>query len=141
MAVYAYIKAGFVVNLVEHGSAVPSSTGPEGEYVTPNSSGLQVGAAFDVTADKNLIDRALAVVKVDDTAFDGKTLRAIAAVLVDEINVLRQWLASFKVEVAAATNLANLQSRVATLPATPNRTLAQARTAVKNAINAGSVDT
>lgn len=71
---------------------------------------------------------------------EGYDLRGIAKVVVDEINVLRQWLASFKTETAAATNLSNFQSRVAGLPATPDRTLAQAKTAYKNLISGSSLD-
>lgn len=69
-----------------------------------------------------------------------KLLRAAAAIMVDEINVLREWEVSFKAAVAAATNLANLQTRVAALPDLPDRTLAQAITAIKNKINGGTVD-
>ncbi len=66
--------------------------------------------------------------------------RAVAGILVDEINVLRQWLASFKVEVVAASNLADLKTRVAGLPATPDRTLAQAKTAYQNKVDSGAAD-
>jgi hypothetical protein len=78
-----------------------------------------------------------------DSAIDGNggyDLRAIAKLTIDEINTLRQWLASFKTETAAATNLANFQTRVASLPATPDRTLAQAKTAYKNLIEGASLD-
>ncbi len=75
-----------------------------------------------------------------DTAALYKALRAAAAVLVDEINVIRQWEMSFKTEVAAASSLADLKTRVATLPALPDRTLAQAKTAIQAKITAGLVD-
>ena len=71
---------------------------------------------------------------------DAKLKRAIAAVLLDEINTLRGWLTAFKAQVALATNLADLKTRVATLPNTPDRTLAQAQTALAAKINAGTVD-
>lgn len=89
---------------------------------------------------ENTDQRTAASAAVTDTNTPGKVYRGIAAVLVDEINILRQWLASFKTEVAAATSLADLKTRVATLPATPDRTLAQAKTAVQNAIAAGTAD-
>ncbi len=66
--------------------------------------------------------------------------RAFADVVKDEINTLRQWTVSFKAEVAAATNLANLQSRVATLPTLNDRTLSQLKTALDNKIDGGGVD-
>ena len=64
-------------------------------------------------------------------SFDTTTLaKAIGYVLVDEINALRQQLAAQAAAVAAATTLADLKTRWAGLPATPDRTPAQARTAV-----------
>lgn len=72
--------------------------------------------------------------------FDGQNtqalgLRCLTKVVLDEINVVRDWTKDFKVEVAAATNLANLQTRVATLPTLNDRTLAQAKTAIANCVN------
>jgi hypothetical protein len=61
-----------------------------------------------------------------------RLIRAEAEVLLDEFNNLRQWLASFKTETAAASSLANFQSRVAGLPNTPDRTLSQLKTAIEN---------
>jgi hypothetical protein len=55
--------------------------------------------------------------------------RAAISVAIDEINVLRDWITAFKAAVAAATNLANLQSRIAALPDTPDRTFQQAKNA------------
>lgn len=81
-----------------------------------------------------------AKVKLDSVEPDGKLLRALADIIRDEINILRQWDAAFKVEVAAASNLADLKTRVATLPATPDRTLAQLKTAIQNRIDSGQVD-
>jgi len=66
--------------------------------------------------------------------------RAEALLVIDEINALRQWTVSFKAEVAAATSLANLQTRVASLPTLNDRTGAQALTAIKNKISNGDVD-
>lgn len=91
-------------------------------------------------AARNLAERASAQVLVDETAAREKVLRAAADVIRDEINLLRQWLALFKTEVAAATSLADLKTRVAGLPNTPDRSLAQFRTAIINRINDGSVD-
>jgi len=69
-----------------------------------------------------------------------KSLRAEAKLIVNEINILRQWIVAFKVEVAAATSLADLKTRVATLPNLPDRTFEQAKTAMKNEVTAGTVD-
>ena len=70
----------------------------------------------------------------------GVYLRALVKVLLDENNNLRQWITSFKAEVEASSNLADFKTRVAALPNTPDRTLAQAKTAIQNKIDDKSVD-
>jgi hypothetical protein len=74
------------------------------------------------------------------TGADAKLYRSIAAVLLDENNALRQWITSFKAATAASSSLADFKTRVAALPAMPDRTLAQAKTAVTNKLNGGTVD-
>lgn len=66
--------------------------------------------------------------------------RALALIVLREINGLRTWLRDFKSAVAAATNLANLQSRVAALPSTPNYTQRQLMDAIKAKLADGSAD-
>jgi hypothetical protein len=66
--------------------------------------------------------------------------RAFADILKDEFNAVRGWITDFKVEVAAANNLADLKARIAGLPDLPDRTLAQLKTAIRNRIDSGSVD-
>lgn len=67
------------------------------------------------------------------------TERAAALLMMDEINLLRQWIMSFKVELAAATSLANFQSRVAGLPNLPDRTASQIKPAIRNRIDSPDV--
>jgi len=74
------------------------------------------------------------------TDYRDKVARAIVQEAVDEINLLREWIMSFKAAVAAATSLANLQTRVAALSDLPDRTLAQAKTAITNNITNGGAD-
>ncbi len=69
---------------------------------------------------------------------ESKAYRAIAALAVDEINTLREWIVSFQAAVAASSSLANLQTRVAALPNLPDRTLAQAKTAFIAKVNSGT---
>ncbi len=69
---------------------------------------------------------------------DARAYRAVAGIMVDEINILREWIVAFKAATAAATSLANLQTRVAALPDLPDRTLAQARTAFIARVNSGT---
>jgi len=59
-----------------------------------------------------------------------KAHKAVALVMLDEINIIRQWDTSFKAAVAASTSLADLKTRVAALPAMPDRTPAQLKSAV-----------
>jgi len=64
-------------------------------------------------------------------------VRAVVGLTIAELNDIRQWVAAFKVQTAAATSLANLQARVATLPAMPDRSVPQARDAIAARIAAG----
>lgn len=85
--------------------------------------------------------RSRATALLADPAGQEKLLRAVLLVLLDELNALREWLTSFKAATAAATTLADLKVRVAALPAMPDRTAAQARSAVAGKITDGSADT
>lgn len=67
----------------------------------------------------------------------GKSYRAVADIMVDEVNSLRGWITDFKAAVSAASSLADLKTRVAALPNLPDRTLSQAKTAFINAVNGG----
>ncbi len=81
----------------------------------------------------NYRSRALGYMSSPDP--DARAYRAVAALAIDEINTLREWIVSFQAAVAAASSLANLQTRVAALPNLPDRTLAQAKTAFINKVN------
>jgi hypothetical protein len=77
------------------------------------------------------------VVKVD---LHGRALRAVVLTALDEVNVLRDWVTQFKAATAAATSLANFQTRVAALPNLPQRTAAQAKSALLARINTADAD-
>lgn len=66
--------------------------------------------------------------------------RALADIIKDEFNILRKWTRDFKVEVAAASSLADLKARIATLSTLNDRTLDQLKTAIKSRVDDGSVD-
>ena len=66
--------------------------------------------------------------------------RALALILLREINQLRGWLRDLKTAVAGAANLASLQSRVASLPNTPDYTQQQLMDAIKAKLADGSAD-
>jgi hypothetical protein len=84
--------------------------------------------------------RTIAAALSDSIQADGIQWRALALLLLDEFNTLRQWTVSFKAEVAASTNLSNLQTRVATLPTLSDRTITQVKQAYNTKINGGSAD-
>ncbi len=79
---------------------------------------------------------AVAFITLNDP--NARAYRAVVALAIDEINTLREWIVSFQAAVAAASSLANLQTRVAALPNLPDRTLAQAKTAFIAKVNSGT---
>lgn len=101
----------------------------DGQVVEMNASqkaviDAEIQAQIDqIEADKKDLDK------------QDKILEACILVLLDEINSERQWIESFKTAVANATTLANLKTGVAALPAMPDRTKAQAKTAIINKYN------
>jgi len=88
-----------------------------------------------IAAAQNVIDTAPASSPqlTAQTAIDAMPIfeKAIILTLIDELNLLRDWIVAFKVQTAAATSLANLQTRVAALPDMPDRTVPQAIAAVR----------
>ena len=76
----------------------------------------------------------------EQNASNSAALRALVLVLIDELNNLRQWTVAFKQQTALATNLGNLQTRVAALPTLGDRTGQQAREAIKGKLDAGDAD-
>lgn len=132
------------VALTAAGVAAESITGgPAGVTVHPTN--LQTAAqptidAFDwseaahevwIASEAKVTAKAL--YDAQDAAY--RQVRAIVKLTVDELNILRGWLTSFKAEVAAAANLTDLKNRVAALPNTPERTYTQARTAIDTLID------
>ncbi len=67
-----------------------------------------------------------------------RAYRAVAGLIVDELNNIRQWTVAFKGQVALATTFADLKTRVATLANLPDRTLAQAKSAFISKVNSGT---
>lgn len=106
------------------GNTVRNATQPEIDTFAP--------AQVD---DENQQDATAA----DDIFFSNprfrKLMTAYSDIIKDEFNAVRHWIADFKVEVANATNLGDLKARVAQLPDTPDRTLAQLKTAIRNRIS------
>lgn len=84
--------------------------------------------------------RTTAKSHLDAEAAQNALLRGTILVLIDEINLLRQWTTDFKAQTALASNLADFKTRTAGLSNMPARTGTQARTAIKAKIDAGDAD-
>lgn len=131
---------------VDGTSGVVSPYNPATVRVTPanlQSQAQPIINAFDGSqsaqdAWQALQDQDEAIVFMTALGENARAYRAVAAIMVDEINSLRQWITSFKAAVAAATTLADLKTRVAALAALPDRTLAQAKAAFIAKIQGGS---
>ena len=107
---------------------------------TPQTSGYQAWYA-EHGGDALLTARRLAKEALDRQAAEYEALlRALALVTLYETNLLREWITAFKAATAAATNLANLQTRVAATPNAPERTAQQLRAAIMAKIDAGDAD-
>lgn len=101
----------------------------------PTPEQLAAVTEAQVTAARLAKVRAAAKALYDSQGESERALRAVAKLAVDEINALRAWVTSFKAAVAAATNLADLKTRVAALANTPARTYEQAKAAVASLID------
>ncbi len=88
------------------------------------------GFAALETDDTNQMDANRVSDWVDNHPQFRKFFKAFADINIDEFNIVRQWIMSFKAEVAAATSLADLQARVAALSDLPDRNLTQLRDAM-----------
>lgn len=85
--------------------------------------------------------RAKAAAKIDQIGEEQALVnRAMLLATLDELNLLRQWVTDFKAATAAATSLANLQTRVTALSNLPQRTANQIRPAVQGKMTDGSAD-
>lgn len=92
------------------------------------------------TASQTLSIRTRAKAQLTGFADSPLYQRAFADILKDEINILRGWTVNFKAEVAAASNLADLKTRVAGLPTLNDRTLSQLKIALQSRVDSGQVD-
>lgn len=111
----------------------------EGFLATTQASGPYLTYVSAPAVLQRARDAAAAAVETDTSA-KYKALRGAAAVLVDEINLLRQRDRDRADDVAASTSLADLKTRWAARAALNDRTLAQAKNAIEGKITAGVVD-
>lgn len=156
MAFYLYrVNGGEVLGMSVNGyPSIPSDlaqvenpTAPDGATLAPKkifSGGALRNATAEEIAGFPALEAADEMAKTKTTVKlflddgDRRNLlsRAIAELIVDELNIIRGWTVSFKAEVAAATTLADLKTRVATLSSLSDRTKAQVLTAIKNKVDA-----
>ncbi len=92
-------------------------------------------AAFDLTQ-----GRADAASIFNATTAQAKANKAIVQLVVDELNLLRQRDTDLRAQIAAASTLADLKTRVSSMTALSARTLSQALTAIQAAIGSGKAD-
>lgn len=71
----------------------------------------------------------------DDQQAQNVAFRSLVKLIVDENNLLRQWIADFKAVTAAAGSLNALKTGVAGLPNVPQRTYQQAKNALNSLVD------
>lgn len=96
--------------------------------------------AVDAAESTSAIASAKASADAAIDGLDGYQLRAVAKLMIDEINVLRTWLRDFQSVIAAANNLSDVKTGVASLSGVPDRNLAQAKAAYKTLISGTDLD-
>ena len=135
------------VSIGTYGNLATYSFTPSGSATAQQiTNGTNRKATFDVSQAAyddwitTVVTRKLAITYVDANDGWAKLIRAVLITILDELNNIRGWIAAFKAQTALATNLANLQTRVAALPDMPDRTVAQGKQAVKDEINSGGGD-
>jgi hypothetical protein len=136
------VPAGVPYRAMDSGD-LPPRTSPEHRQAWKDTgTGVVVDTTrlSDALAAKIQKFRTLAKTAIQDAREDALRDRAVALSVLDELNNLRSWITSFTGAVAASTNLADLKTRVAALPAMPQRTIAQAKTAITQKIDDGTAD-
>jgi hypothetical protein len=131
-------------------------TRPDGLIVRLDPRGAGVTPAQQTTADALVLGldltttglasaevlalRAAAKTLFDDLQTEGKALRALAWLLLNQVNALRARDAAWQAATAAATTLADFKARVAALPPLPAIPLKAAWQAYRDLLDAGTAD-
>lgn len=119
------------------------------ERSTTGAGPVSEPAVTTVLADKVTVVtnfRAYTVQEISDQRdsiagqFDGvdNIVRAAVLVIMDELNRHSTFHDNLKAAIAAATSLANLQTRIAAVNGIPQRTAADLKTAIRNKLGNGS---
>lgn len=125
----AVIRGSLVENIIEAPAGWPA---PAGTTLIDLADGVQCGPGWTFsggifTAPANSPPRS-------DLEILGSALVVTANLVVDEFNLIREWLTSFKSATAAATTLADFKTRVAALPDMPDRTKSQVVNQIRNGL-------
>lgn len=113
---------------VVNGAVVAMTQGDKDAIAADNAAKLLAG------------QRAEAVLNLNTHEGIGKLQRSVADVTVNQFNILTNWMIQTNVNIAAATSLANLQTRQSSNPAPSTITLSQVKTAITNNVTGGSND-
>lgn len=118
---------GWLVWQGEDGQAFPAEGVDHADMTTEEVASIQPAAILAYEA-KRLLDSQ-----------DGQQalIRAVALAALEEINAVRNWLLSFKGQVAASANLADLKTWIAGMPDTTKRTRRQMVSAIRSIIDSG----
>ena len=93
-----------------------------------------VTSSYNIAEEAARLAAEALALKQSESVLDNATRidKGVALVILDELNIIREWIASNKVEVAASISLADFKTRIGTLPAMPDRTVDQLKIAVSN---------
>lgn len=108
-----------------------------GGQVVPMAAQEQAAWDAKVAADLLASQRAQAETDVTSTIDLGKLDRAVADIIINQLNLHTTWENAFAAAVAGAATLAALKIAVAAITSVPTVTLAQAKTAIINDIASG----
>lgn len=132
----ALLAAGVAVMSVrDYGATGEATTSDDAD----NATVFAVIAAHDHAAADNLAQREDAVARLTRAEGECKVLRSAIRLMLDELNDLRTAFRDLKTNMATAANtVGGIKGAIAAIPALPNRTMVQAKTAMQSAINNGS---
>ena len=141
---YKFLQRSSGVQRLSDGAFIPNDVGNRDwkEYQVWVASGNVTQAADPPSTPAQILAdlRVAALTYLDSDQGPSKAERAFILVLIDELNILRQRDRDRSVDVAAATSLANLQTRWAARSALADRDITQVKPAIQAKITSGAAD-
>jgi len=123
-----------------NGIVVPYTCKVSGSSIIPFTDQDQTNWNAAVAAGILAQQRTLAENEVTTSADIGKLERAVADIIINQLNLHTAWENAFASAVAGAATLGALKTSVAAITPVPTVTLAQAKTAIISDIASGGVD-